>query len=435
MVQDVLGGADAAWLHMEEPTNPMVVNAVLELGAALSASTAHALFERLASNPRFRSRVVERSMHVGRPSWELVTDFDVAQHVDHVVLATGDDAALRSFIGTAVSGLLDRARPLWHATLIERPGAGTTILFRVHHSLGDGFALLAVLLSLCDDAAAAHQPAPKAPPRARSRVLLDSARALGRLVVLPPDRKTLLKGRLGLEKKVAWSDPLPLRDVKAIAHRTGSTVNDVLVATAAGALRRYLTRRGEGTSRLELHAMVPVNLRASAEATMLDNRFGLVLLGLPIGIRDPVERVAAVHARMQRIKRSPEAPVTQLVLRAMGAAPRAIEELGVSFFATKTSLVLTNVPGPRAQLTLSGVPVSRIVFWVPQSGRMGLGISIFSYAGDVTVGILSDGAVIPDPDALVTDLAAEYRELETLTRALTDEGAPPESQESPVSAL
>jgi hypothetical protein len=119
----------------------------------------------------------------------------------------------------------------------------------------------------------------------------------------------------------------------------------------------------------------------------------------------------------------------------MGAAPRAIEELGVSFFATKTSLVLTNVPGPRAQLTLSGVPVSRIVFWVPQSGRMGLGISIFSYAGDVTVGILSDAAVIPDPDALVTDLAAEYRELETLTRALTDEGAPPESQESPVSAL
>ena len=112
------------------------------------------------------------------------------------------------------------------------------------------------------------------------------------------------------------------------------------------------------------------------------------MLGLPVGIRDPLSRLAAVKQRMDRLKGSPEALATHGLLRAMGWAPRPVEDLGVWFFGTKASIVLTNVPGPRTPLKLAGEHVSRIMFWVPQSGRMGIGISIFSYAGTVTIGII-----------------------------------------------
>lgn len=424
MNPDALGGEDAAWLHMEEATNPMVVNGVLELASRLPIEDAHALFGRLAQKPPFRARVVAPPLRLGHPLWEPAPGFDFRDHVEHIEVAGGDDAAVRAFIGSAAGALLDPQRPLWRVYLIDRPGAGTTILCRVHHSIADGFALLDVLLSLCDDA-----PRPAGMPkswrhaRRRTGTIVRSAKALWRVVALPPDRKTFLKGRLGSSKKVAWSQPLALADVKATAHFAGATVNDVLVATATGALRRYLERRGENTDGLELHAMVPVNLRTEPPPPTLGNRFGLVVLGLPLGVGDPLARVSSVKRRMTTLERSAEPFVTHALLGAIGSAPRRVEQAAVSFFGTKASLVLTNVPGPRAQLRLAGIPISRIMFWVPQSARMGLGISIFSYAGAVTVGILSDAGLVPDPDVLVADFHAEYAELSAL-RAAVESAAP-----------
>jgi hypothetical protein len=402
MAHELLGGEDAAWLRMEESTNPMIVNGVLELAAPLALADAFVLLARLASIPRFRARVAPPAM-LGRPSWQGVDDFDITQHVERVELAEKGEAALRSFIAGAVGGLLDPRRPLWHAYVIDRPGAGTTILCRVHHCLGDGFALLGVLLSLCDQAALGRVNVPRAASRGALR---SSAKALWRMVTLPPDRRTLLKGPLGTEKRVAWTDPVALTSIKEVARRSMATVNDVLVAVTAGALGRYLSRRGDATEGLELHAMVPVNLR-SAGPSDLGNRFGLVLLGLPIGLDEPEVRVGAVKQRMKLLKATPEALVAHALLRAMGWAPRAIEDLAVTFFGKKTSLVLTNVPGPRTRLTLGGIDVSRIMFWVPQAARMGLGISIFSYAGEVTIGVLSDAGLVPDPETLVADMHAE----------------------------
>jgi hypothetical protein len=199
----------------------------------------------------------------------------------------------------------------------------------------------------------------------------------------------------------------------------------VLVATASGAIGRYLARTGQDMDGLEIRAMLPVDLRGGAPPTDLGNRFGLFVVGLPVGIRDPLVRVAAVKQRMDRLKGSPEALVTHAVLRALGWSPRPIEDLGVWFFGLKSSLVLTNVPGPRVQLRLAGVPVSRMMFWVPQSGRMGLGISIFSYAGTVTIGIIADAGLVPDPDALVADVDAELLAL-TSNAGREPEPPPPE---------
>jgi WS/DGAT/MGAT family acyltransferase len=300
--------------------------------------------------------------------------------------------------------------------VIDRPGSGTLVLFRVHHALADGFALLGVLGSLCDGGAESVAVAPRRARGLRAGAVRGSLRALGHLVGSPADPHTVLKRAPGNDKRVAWSAPLALADVKDIAHATSATVNDVLVALVTGALARYLERRGEHVAELEIHAMVPVNLRRAGESVTVGNDFGLVILGLPIGITDPLARIQAVKARMDAIKGTPEAGVAHGLLRIIGWAPKKVERAAVSFFGRKTSLVLTNVPGPRRAVSLGGVRVERIMFWVPQASRMGLGISIFSYAGDITIGVLSDAAVVREPDTVVDDLHAEMASLEACLR-------------------
>ncbi len=417
MVHDVLGGEDAAWLHMEDATNPMVVNGLLELATSVApARVCGLLADRLVSRPRFRARVVEPAAHMGAPRWEPDPEFSVERHVEHVTLASAEDARLREFLDGVISSLLDRSIPLWRVYVIDRPGKGTALLFRIHHAIADGFALVGVLLSLCDtvQAPSVALPAPRTAPPVRSA--FDYALAAARLVALPSDPKTLLKRPLGQAKRVAWSEPMLLDDVKNIAHRTSSTVNDVLVATVAGALRRYLAENRTGVENTEIRAMVPVNVRRAGDLE-LGNRFGLVVLGLPIGVADPLARLAAVKRRMDRLKSTPEAVVAMGILRAMGYAPRRLEGLGVTFFATKASLVLTNVPGPRAPLQVAGARIDRIMFWAPQSGRLGLGISILSYAGEVTVGVMADAGIMPEPEAFVAALHVELAALAAHVRA------------------
>jgi hypothetical protein len=409
---DRLGGADAAWLHMEEPANPMVVNSLLELGGRLDFGLFQGIVERMvATAPRFRARVVEAPLGLGVPHWEPDPNFELSRHVERVVIDEGE-AALRSFIGDRLGTQLELSRPLWRFSVIERDHANTIVLCRIHHSIADGFALMGLLLSLCDE----HAPARVAEVTHgfTPGSLPGQAASITRLVTLLPDPKTQLKRPLSGDKRVAWTRPIPLGEVKAVAHELSATVNDVLVAVVTGGLRSFLRSRGDVVE--QVRAMVPVNLRALSGSTNgLGNRFGLVILGLPVGLGDPIARVFETSRRMARLKSSPEAVVTLAVLRAMGWAPRAVEDLGVAFFGSKCSLVLTNVPGPRERLHLCGVPLDRLMFWVPQSARMGLGVSIFSYANEVTIGVLSDAAVLPEPRVLVDALEAELAQLRAHT--------------------
>jgi diacylglycerol O-acyltransferase len=215
-------------------------------------------------------------------------------------------------------------------------------------------------------------------------------------------------------KRAAWSEPIPLAEVRAAGARAGCTINDVLVAAAAGALRRYLGTRGDevdGLDGLDLRAAVPVNLRPADQAHRLGNRFGLVFLSLPLGVADPRERLAEVKRRMDELKSSLQPVVAFGALAGIGLLPTRLQPLPVQFFGSKASLVLTNVPGPRERLHLAGEPVRRAMFWVPQSGRLGLGISILSYAGEVLVGVAADAGLIPDPQVIVD---AFHTEIEAL---------------------
>ncbi len=260
------------------------------------------------------------------------------------------------------------------------------------------------------------------------------ANALSKLLLMSPDPMTAFKGPLGVAKRAAWSGPIPLADVKRVGRALSATINDVLLACATGALRRYLAG-GEPIHDLEVRAVVPVNLRSPTDTVRLGNRFGLVFLPLPVGLEDPLDRLYELKQRMDDIKKSPEAVVAFGLLGAIGMAPTEIEHLVLNLFGTRGTAVMTNVPGPREPISLAGKRVSGVMFWVPQSGRLGLGLSILSYAGNVSIGVATDAGLVPDPEKLVTDFALEFEELLAIVRSEEEAAAtvspPPVSSKRP----
>lgn len=453
---------DAAWLHMDKPANMALIVGVMMFDAPLNVKRLRATLEHrlLPHFPRFKQRVHEPRLGLGLPQWEAARDFDLDEHLQRIELPEpGDEAALQALAGEIMSRPLDRARPLWQMYVVEQYGAGSALISCIHHCVADGLALVQVLLSLTD--ADPKAPWPKAPaPAARrksrpwlTRLLAQTVRtvdqtraaaenlahegmdvlthpfqtaerlamgasfglALGKLTLLSPDRKTVLKGQCGVPKRAAWSAPLPLDEVKAVAHACNGTVNDVLLAAAVGGLRRYLEAREQSVEGLNLRALVPVNLRPPESLDELGNKFGLVLLSLPVGVRDPLRRIRTLKARMDAIKDTPEAFVAFNILGAMGLTPAQIEELIVKFFASKASAVMTNVPGPREVLYFAGRPIRGIMFWVPQPGNLALGVSLLSYAGEVRVGVATDAGLLPDPHAILAGVTAEFEAMKQAT--------------------
>jgi WS/DGAT/MGAT family acyltransferase len=232
-----------------------------------------------------------------------------------------------------------------------------------------------------------------------------------------------------VSKRAAWSEPFPLDEVKAIGKRLGGTVNDVLLAGVSGALRRYMEEVGQPTDGVEINAMVPVSIRQPHEMGQLGNRFGLVILTLPVGTRDPIERLVILKKRMDDIKQSPEALVAFAILNTMGLTPVEVEKLIIDFFSTKTTAVMTNVPGPKEPLYMAGARMTNLMFWVPAAGNLGMGISIMSYAGTVMVGIMTDVCVVGEPIRI-----AEYfnEELRHMKGWLTPEAQAPVEDDKPV---
>jgi diacylglycerol O-acyltransferase len=243
-------------------------------------------------------------------------------------------------------------------------------------------------------------------------VARDGATVL-RLLLTPADAATALKGDPGISRRVAWSKPLALRRIKRIAHGHDATVNDVLLAAVSGALRHYLQDRGSAVT--EIQAMVPFNLRPLDQPVprQLGSKFGLVFLSLPVGVSGSYRRLVEVHRRMDEIKQSRDGQVSYALLSVTGLAPEPIERRVVDLFSAKGTAVITNVPGPRKPVYLAGTPIRAVLVWAPTSGHIGLSVSIFSYRGEVTIGLMVDAALIPDPEQIVTQLE---RELTALSR-------------------
>jgi diacylglycerol O-acyltransferase len=460
-----LAPVDRAWLRMDEPSNLMIINGCLVLDRPLGRERLKSLLhKRLLPIRRFRQRILN---HEGSPHWELDPGFDLDAHVLEMDLpAPGGDEALREVVSDLMSVPFGLERPLWRFHLLHGYKGGSVVMGRLHHCIGDGMALLLVLLSLTDRTEGPAQ-APgvledpdddgdddnpftdlfRLPPRGAEaakklaeqimpdgmRLLEQSAeafRAMGpvvtglasssafaRLLARPADPKTMFKGPLGVPKRVAWSEPILVSDVREVGKALGGTINDVLLSAMTGGLRRYLDRHGQRARGLNFRAAMPVNLRSIDKMSELGNRFGLVFLSLPVGIDDAVERLAELRRRALALKRSAEPVVVYAILKLLGVVPMAVQRMVVGIFAAKTTAVMTNVPGPRQEQFLAGRAIRELFFWVPQSGRVGLGISIFSYAGHVRLGLASDTGLVPDPEVIVEGFHEELEELRTRARA------------------
>lgn len=455
-----LAAVDNAWLRMDDPTNLMHVQGVLPLAGHLDWDGAARLFEeRLTRIPRFRQRIARAAD--GALLWVDDAEFDLRRHlVEERIGESGDDAALAATIERHLERDFDFAHPLWEFRLLQGHRDGTVLFGKVHHVIGDGIALVTVILALTDLAPAgpatteippgldsssanpffeilmrrgagafadaralAEKVMPEmlrlmlAPVEAYARVNpvvrgAGSSGALARLIARPSDPATPFRGSLVKAKKVAWTDRIPLADVKEIGRRHGGTINDVLNTAMVGGLRRYLTRHGRPPEDLAFRAAMPVNLRPLEAMADLGNRFGLIFLRLPVGIEDPHRRLETLRERSAALKRSTEPLVVLALLKAMGALPEWVHRAMLAIFQTKATAVFTNVPGPRSTLWFAGHAIRDLYFWVPQAGRVGLGVSILSYAGHVRMGVGTDAGLVPDPQRIVDGFHAELEVLQ-----------------------
>jgi len=182
-----------------------------------------------------------------------------------------------------------------------------------------------------------------------------------------------------------------------------------------GALHRYLIDQGDDPSELTMRATVPVNLRPLEHARDLGNHFGLVFLDLPVAEGNPLARLYQVAEFMHQLKSSKQAVMSLGLLAALGMTPGAVQKPALELFSRKASTVLTNVPGPQETLYLAGAPLKEMMFWVPQSGSIGMGISILSYQGQVFCGLIADQKRIPDPFTVMNYFESEFEHLLNLT--------------------
>ncbi|MCZ7656143.1 MAG: hypothetical protein M5R42_20580 [Rhodocyclaceae bacterium] len=340
---------DTAWLRMDRPTNLMMIVGVMMFAGAMDYERLRRTLEaRLLPYRRFRQKVEHDATGA---YWVDDEDFDLDRHLHHAALPAGDHKVeLQKMVADLMSIPLDPNRPLWSYHLVDNYDGGSALIVRIHHCIADGIALIGVMLSLTD--ASPDAPERPGPPLKMARgeegpdsffwnrvfepvtqgmitaynlstkawlkyfellthpgQALDYSRQgvgmaaeLANLLIMPADSQTRFRGKPGGTKAVAWAEPMPLNEVKAVGKALGCSVNDLLLSAVAGALRAYLVEQGDPIEGVEVRAMVPVNMRSKEDEGKLGNRFGLVTLLLPVYIENPFERTFEVRRRMDELK-------------------------------------------------------------------------------------------------------------------------------------
>lgn len=470
---EIMSSIDNFWLHMDHPTNLMVITAMLAFDEPLDYDRLTETFKnRLLCYDRFKKRVVRPISGVGNSIWELDPKFDLRSHLQRTALPSpGGKDELEELIGNLTSTPLDPTKPLWQAHYIENYKNGGSVLFiRIHHCIADGIALIRVLLSMADVEPDAVWTSPMTekkgeketaydffPPlektfkkinRAKKRAIkvgrfiskeiessiknpshilkrtkligkhaFEATTVISKMILLPADKKTVFKGELGIRKSVAFSDPVPLADIKSIGKYFNATINDILVSLVTGALRRYLQQCNNLVGDLDIRVAMPINIRPLDAEIELGNQFSLILVALPVYIDDPVLRIREIQRRINDLKDSPDAAIAYVVLNALGISSAKLAKTAAGMFANKTSGVFSNVPGPREPLYFAGIKISDIMFWVPRIGGLGLGISIISYDGGVSLGICTDSGLVDNPKTILDNFDNEFRMLLGMYRA------------------
>ncbi len=454
-----ISGVDTAWLRMDLPTNLMVIVGVLMFEGRVDVKQVKRTLERrFLAFRRFRQKAVQDPTGAW---WEDDEHFDIDSHVHQVALpGKAGKEELQAFVSDLASTPLDFSKPLWQYHLVDNYDGGSALVMRIHHCYADGIALVQVMLSMTEKSARESLALPAAPiesdPHGEAefweqilrpvagalegatrmgRSLLDQGKELAanpalaqgaledatrkgmdfagelaRLALMGNDSPTRFKGPLGTRKRVAWAEPFPLEEVKVMGKALGCSINDVLLSMAAGALRDYLARKGEAVDGLGIRAIVPVNLRPAGRGRELGNQFGLVFLDLPIGIDHPLERLYEVRRHMQALKGSYQPLIVLGLLHTVGYGPKILQEQITALLSQNATAVMTNVPGPQQPIYFAGRRIEELNFWVPQSGGIGMGVSILSYNGRIQFGVITDTGLVPDPDRIVAQFPRGIRQ-------------------------
>lgn len=414
---------DKCWYNMERDTNLMMVVGVLFLDDPISIpALKQTLRERLLVFDRFTFKT---EINEGHLSWLPDPDFELDDHLEYHTLIDNEPHLALNQLANALAGTkLDPHKALWKLHLVEygkpEETTKTAVIIRIHHCIGDGTALIRVLLSMTDEtisnkdntasqeqkapAPASTKPLPTKPLPTRlaesAHFALQFVFALKNAFLLP-DSTTSLKAPLSGNRRLAWSEPSSLIKIKELAHKHNAKVNDIVLAATAGAVRHYFESRNEPVNDLCVRVLVPINIRPLTERIELGNKVGFIYFPLPIDTESPIERLLEVKQRMDNVKGGQEALLSYGFLVLLGLLPRNTQHTLIEIFNNNASATMTNVPGPRTELSLASSPIDNLMFFGPQSGKMGVGISILSYNNQVTLGVSADANMIAEPELLV----------------------------------
>jgi len=406
--------------------------------------------------PRYRQRLamVPIEQH---PVWVDDDHFSIDYHIRHIALPRpGADAQLKQIVGQIMSQQLDRSKPMWEMVVVEGLDHGRfAIVTKIHHCMIDGMSgvdLMAVLMSLAPSTEIIPGPLyePRPAPNGTELLVRETTRrisasigavrdlrqvtvnvagladrlghrlqAVGASLAsgwLVPTGKTPINGDIGPGRRFDWIE-IPLADVKTVKNRLGGTVNDVFLATVAGAVRRFLIEqravRSEELEAIEFRVMAPVSVRSQDQRGTLGNQVAMWLAPLPIGDPDPVRRLSTVHAETEKLKASNQALGAATLVRVSTGAPATLVALGARLAANARpfNMTVTNVPGPQFPLYLLDARLEATYPLVPLWESHGVGLAMFSYDGTVAWGINGDFEVMPDLDVFGEAILLAFAEL------------------------
>ena len=474
MSHNRLSALDTSFLHMEDnlPSHMHVASVTIFEGEAPPYEEfVEGIGARLHLVPRYRQKLAFVPWSQGRPRWVDDPTFNLRYHVRATALPPpGGEEQLRALAGRVFSQRLDRDKPLWEVWLVEGlEGGRFALLSKTHHALVDGVSgadLMTVLFDVSPEPAPppredrVWQPTPLPSrsqllsealveratepaeigrgiraafrgPRDFARNMLEAAGGVSALArgTLRPAPPSPYNGEIGPHRRFTWVR-VSLGDVKAIKDSLGGTVNDVVLATVTGALRRHLRSRGVSTADLTLRAMVPVSVRSDLEQGALGNRVAAIMAPLPVWCENPAVRLDVVSDAMRSLKSSGQAVGAEVLTRIGGFAPPTIMAQATRLGARQRAfnLVVTNVPGPQFPLYIHGRELLDVFPMVPLAMNQRLGIALMSYNGAINFGLIGDYDTMSDLEDFAHHLAESLEELaETAGVTLTAVGIGPEA--------
>jgi diacylglycerol O-acyltransferase / wax synthase len=434
--------ADAVWWRGDTTANRVVISAVLWFDGPLDVPRLRTLVEErlLTRHPVFGERVVVPRLATRMPRREPDPDLDLRRHIrEEHLTAPGSHAELERRCSDERSTPLDPDRPPWAATVYQGyRGTGSAMHVRLHHSLGDGLALMQLLLTLADEFDPDLVPLAEEPARAdRAGTLAGRLAGTATDLTLRPWRipgvarhglrtaglaahllwpaeapPSRLRGRPTGRKRMAWSpEGLEVADLLAASHARGVTVNDLMLAVTAGGIHRYLAEFGALVDRVLV--LVPVSTRelGAPLPRSVGNHIGLLPVHLPVGTSDHEERVARIHAATSAVKEPPAPAVSHALTVATTLFTPGIERAIHRTNQRDGTGVVTNVIGPALELHVAGARLLGVIGWGGVTGQLNLSAGFISLGNRVFSGLVTDEAITPDPRRLLEHIEDEWREV------------------------